>query len=115
MKHLRKYFSCTLFFAVAFCMVLPVVGQTSEDGSKKLFAKNCASCHGKDGKAKTPIAHKLHVKDLTQSKTTDLEMVKQVTEGSFDEMGDQKMPPFKDKLSPEEILSLVAFVKTLRQ
>ena len=80
-----------------------------------LFAKHCASCHGKDGKAQTPVARKLGVKDLTQSKATDAEIEKQLTEGKKDERGNLKMPPFKDKLSFEEIRSLILFVKIFRK
>ena len=83
--------------------------------AEPLFAKHCASCHGKDGKALTPVARKLGVKDLTQSKLADGEMEKQLTEGKKDDRGNQKMPPFKGKLSPEEIKSLIELVKTFRK
>lgn len=83
--------------------------------SPALFAKHCASCHGKDGKAQTPAARKLGVKDLTLSKLPDGEVTRQLLEGRKDTRGNQKMPAFKDKLSPAEIKSLVAFVKSLRK
>ena len=115
MKNFRKSFRIALFFAGILHVTFSVSAQSSEDGGKDLFLKNCASCHGKDGKAKTPMGHKLRVKDLTQSKTTDAEIAKQVTEGSVDEDNNQMMPPFKDKLSPEEIKSLAEYIKTLRK
>ena len=80
-----------------------------------LFAKNCALCHGKDGKAQTPIARKLGVKDLTQSKLTEAEIKKQIVEGKRDEHGKEKMPAFKAKLSEDEIKSIVTVVKDLRK
>jgi mono/diheme cytochrome c family protein len=82
---------------------------------EELFAKYCASCHGKDGKAQTPIARKLGVKDLTQSKLTDAEIQKQILEGKRDEHDKEKMPAFKTKLSDDEIKSLVTVVKELRK
>jgi mono/diheme cytochrome c family protein len=82
---------------------------------KELFAKNCTPCHGPDGKAQTPIARKLGVKDLTQSKLTEAEIEKQILEGKRDEHGKEKMPPFKTKLSTNEVKSLVAEVKALRK
>ena len=82
---------------------------------KELFAKQCASCHGPDGKAQTPIARKLGVKDLTQSKLTETEMEKQIVEGKRDDHGKEKMPSFKGKLSTDEIKSLIAAVKELRK
>ena len=104
-------------FALAVCCGIPFVGGSvvHAASAEELFGKHCASCHGKDGKARTPIARQLGVKDLTQSKTTDGEIEKQVTEGKKDDRGNQKMPPFKDKLSPEEIKSLIEFVKSFRK
>ncbi len=84
-------------------------------GDEELFAKNCASCHGKDGKAQTPIARKLGVKDLTQSKLTEPEIEKQIVEGKRDDRGKEKMPSFKSKLSAEEVKSLVKAVKEFRK
>lgn len=84
-------------------------------GPEALFAKHCASCHGKDGKAQTPAGRKLGVKDLTQSKTTDAEIEKQLIEGKKDGRGLPKMPSFRDKLSPDEMKSLIGFVKSLRK
>ena len=104
-------------FALTVCWGIALVGGSvvAAAGGEELFGKHCASCHGKDGKARTPIARQLGVKDLTQSKTSDGEIEKQVIEGKKDERGNQKMPPFKDKLSPEEIKSLIEFVKGLRK
>lgn len=82
---------------------------------KELFTKHCMPCHGPDGKAQTPIARKLGVKDLTQSKLTESEIEKQIIEGKRDEHGKEKMPPFKSKLSADEIKSLVTTVKELRK
>jgi mono/diheme cytochrome c family protein len=104
-------------FTFAVCCGIALVGGSAvrAAGAEELFGKHCASCHGKDGKARTPIARQLGVKDLTQSKTSDGEIEKQVTEGKKDERGNQKMPSFKDKLSSEEIKSLIEFVKSLRK
>jgi len=82
---------------------------------KELFGKQCASCHGPDGKAQTPIARKLGVKDLTQSKLTEAEIEKQIVEGKRDDHNKEKMPSFKGKLSTDEIKSLITAVKELRR
>ena len=92
------------------CVVLTVAA----DG-KELFAKQCASCHGPDGKAQTPIARKLGVKALTQSKLNEAEIEKQIVDGKRDDHGKEKMPSFKGKLSIDEIKSLIAAVKELRK
>ena len=84
-------------------------------GAEELFAKHCVPCHGKDGRAQSPAARKLGVKDLSLSKATDPEIEKQLIEGRKDNRGNQKMPPFKDKMSPEEIRSLIPLVKAFRK
>jgi mono/diheme cytochrome c family protein len=83
-------------------------------GAEELFVKHCASCHGHDGKARTPAARKSGAKDLSVSKTTDAEIEKQIVEGKKDQQGLQKMPPFKGRLTPEEIQSLIGWVKRFR-
>ena len=80
-----------------------------------MYVKNCASCHGKDGKANTPVARKLGVKDLSQSKLTDAQIEQQIREGRLDNQKKSNMPAFKDKLTPEEITSLVTVVKYFRK
>ena len=111
---IKKRISWRLVFAVFGGVILIGGSPVRAAGGDELFAKHCVSCHGKDGKAKTPAARKLGVKDLTQSKVADGEVEKQITYGKKDERGNQKMPPFKDKLSPEEIRSLVVLVIRLR-
>lgn len=84
-------------------------------GAEALFTKHCIPCHGKDGRAQSAVARKLGVKDLSLSKATDAEIAKQLLEGRKDDRGNQKMPPFKDKLSPDEIQSLIPLVKAFRK
>jgi mono/diheme cytochrome c family protein len=85
-------------------------GETNE-----VFMKSCASCHGKDGTAQTSVAKKLGVKDLSQSKLTDAQIEQQIREGKPASQSAAKMPAFKDRLSAEEIKSLVAIVKEFRR
>jgi len=92
------------------------VSQTAfADDANDLFLKTCASCHGRDGKAQTPAAKKLGVKDLSQSTLTDAQIVQQITEGKQAGQDSSKMPAFNEKLTPEEIQSLVPVVKTFRK
>jgi mono/diheme cytochrome c family protein len=82
---------------------------------KALFLKNCAPCHGPDGRAQTPIARRLGVKDLTQSQTSDADIARQIREGVKDSKGNSRMPSFQDRFTAEEIESLVQHVKSLRK
>jgi len=91
------------------------MGLAGDPDGNALFLKNCAPCHGADGRAGTRAARKLGVKDLTASKTTDVEIERQIREGKKDETGSQRMPSFTGKLKDEEILALIATVKSLRK
>jgi mono/diheme cytochrome c family protein len=81
----------------------------------KLYNTHCSGCHGKDGKATTPIAKQLGVRDLTRSKTTDAEIAKQIREGKQGPGGKTLMPAFKDRLTEAEQQLLVDRVKELRK
>ena len=85
------------------------------DDKTELFVRNCASCHGKDGKAQTSVGKRLGVKDLSQSVLTDAQIAQQIREGKQEIQSEVKMPAFKDKLSAEEIKSLVEVVKQFRK
>ena len=85
------------------------------DVGTEVFTKACGPCHGKDGRAQTPAAKKLGVKDLSQSKLTDEQIVQQILEGKQDQKKDSKMPPFKEKLTKIEIDSLIPVVKAFRK
>lgn len=70
---------------------------------KVLFNKNCAVCHGSDGKLGLNGAH-----DLSKSNLNTTGRVYMVTQG----LG--KMPSFKDQLTPEQIQQVVAYSLTLK-
>jgi cytochrome c6 len=110
-KWVRRLLTLAAGWGIIFADSLPVDAADGQD----LFVKHCALCHGKDGKAQNPAARKLGVKDLSLSKATDGEIEKQVAEGTKDKHGNQKMPPFGDKLTLEEIKSLIPVVKGFRK
>ena len=76
--------------------------------------KACAPCHGKDGKAGTPAARKLGVKDMTQSRLTDAQIRQQILDGKKDANGTLKMPSFQQTLKPEEIELLARYARSLQ-
>jgi mono/diheme cytochrome c family protein len=86
---------------------------------KEVWDKNCASCHGKEGKGDTKAGKKADVKDLTDSKYqasfTDEQTFKQIKEGLKDKNGKEKMKAFGDKISDEEIKALITFVRGLKK
>jgi mono/diheme cytochrome c family protein len=86
--------------------------------AKELYEKNCAKCHGDDGKGKTKMGGKLGVKDYTdpaiQEKMKDEKMTKTIKEG-FKEDDKTKMKAFGDTLSDDEIKSLVKYIRAFKK
>ena len=85
------------------------------DAGQALFTKNCASCHGKDGKGKTPIGRKFGAKDLTAIQSTPEQIEKQIVQGMNDKKGTVKMPAFGANLSASEITTLRDYVLKFRR
>lgn len=103
--------------AVAIILAMSVWSSQAAD-VKENWDKNCASCHGKDGKGETKAGKKAQVKDFTdatyQATLTDDKMFKQIKEG-MKENGKERMKPFAEKLSDAEIKDLIAHVKTFKK
>ena len=85
------------------------------DPAQALFTKNCASCHGKDGKGKTPIGRKFGAKDLTSIQSTSEQIEKQIVQGMKEKNGTVKMPAFGGSLSKDEITALRDYVLKFRR
>src|SRR6185503_18054623 len=100
-------------------IVSVALGSSNAADVQENWTKNCASCHGKDGKGDTKAGKKAEVKDLTdstyQASFTDEQMVKQIKEGMKDKDGKEKMKPYSDKLNDEEIKALVAHVRSFKK
>ena len=88
-------------------------GSPTTDDASTLFGRECATCHGKDGKAKTFKAKFNHARNLTdptwQAEVTDERLYNSIHNGKG------KMPAFGKKLSDSQINALVAYVRTLKQ
>jgi cytochrome c553 len=85
--------------------------------AKEIWAKDCAKCHGEDGKGKTKMGEKLGVKDYTDAKVQaemkDEKMVKSIKEG-VKEDDKTKMKAFSD-FTDEEVKALVAHVRAFKK
>ncbi len=78
-----------------------------------IYAKECASCHGKDGRAKTFKSKFVHARNFTdaqwQDTATDERLFNSITNGKG------KMPAWGKKLSEAEINSLVKYVRSFKK
>jgi mono/diheme cytochrome c family protein len=85
--------------------------------AKEMWEKDCAKCHGTDGKGKTKMGEKLGVRDYTDAKVQaalkEPEMTKAVKEGV---KKDDKtlMKAFSD-YSDAEIKALVTYVRAFKK
>lgn len=82
------------------------------------WTKHCVSCHGKDGKGQTKAGRMAGVKDQTdaqyQAGLKDDKMFTSIKEGLKDG-AKEKMKPFKEKLTDDEIKALIAHVRSLKK
>jgi len=80
--------------------------------ARALFVENCATCHGKNGRAHTFHGWLVGAQNFTNPKwqqdTTDAEIVHAI------QTGPSVMPAFEKKLSPTEIDALASYVRTFK-
>jgi len=85
--------------------------------AKEVFAKDCAKCHGKEGKGDTKMGKMLGVKDYSEPKNQeelkDEKMTKAIKEGVKID-GKTKMKAFPD-LSDDEMKALVKYFRTFKK
>jgi cytochrome c6 len=87
----------------------------------RTWKAKCASCHGEDGKGATEQGKKMGVRDMTTAEfakdATDAKMKEAITNGikRTKDGKTQEMEPYKDKIKPEDVDALVAYVKSLKK
>jgi mono/diheme cytochrome c family protein len=104
----------TLFLITAVAFFSAGLNATAADGSE-IYKKECAKCHGADGKGDTTMGKKLKIKDLTAEvgKLSDAQIAASIKEGVKE--GDKvRMKPIK-ALSDADVQEVTKFVKTLKK
>src|SRR5437016_7067701 len=80
---------------------------------KPIYDSKCASCHGKDGRAKSLHAKHVHARDFTdatwQASVSDERLFNSISNGKG------KMPEFKKKLPEDQIDALVRYVRQFKK
>jgi cytochrome c6 len=109
---MRTLFSTMM--ALAFAMGIAAAARA--DG-KDMYTKKCAGCHGKDGKADTPMGKRLEMKDLSspavQKAATDAQWEKIILEGY--KAPDGKVVMYPSKISAEEAKDLVKVCRSFKK
>ena len=107
-----------IFLLIATLVPSLLAGASRAADVQANWTKHCASCHGKDGKGETKAGRMAGVKNQTdaqyQAGLTDDKMFAAIKEGLKDGTK-EKMKPFKDKLSDDEIKALIAYVRSLKK
>jgi mono/diheme cytochrome c family protein len=78
-----------------------------------LYARNCASCHGRDGGARTSKVRLNHARKLNDSEWQDRTGDERIFNSIMNGKG--KRPAYGKKLSEQEIDSLVSYVRGLKR
>ena len=101
---------------IVVAITLPLIGRVTitannQPTGAEIYAKHCASCHGKDGRARTLKAKFNHARDLTeplwQDEVSDERLFNSIMNGK------KKMPAYRKKLTEGQVNSLIAYVRTL--
>jgi len=91
------------------CLASPSVTQAQSD-PVKLYKANCVLCHSADGSGDSATGKAMHAKDLRSDevqKQSDADLNTAITKGKG------KMPAFGAKLKPDDVTSLVAYIRGL--
>lgn len=110
----KTSFFVTGSFAIALgavvCFSGTAVSNAAEIDAMKLYMTHCKTCHGEDGHP-TELGEGLGARDFSnkdwQAQTADERIIEQITKGT-----PEKMMPFNEKLTPEEIKALVPVVRS---
>lgn len=86
--------------------------------AKETYDKDCAKCHGADGKGETKMGKKLGAKDYTDAKVQaefkDEAGVKAIKDGLKDKEGKTLMKP-TEGVSDADAKALVAYMRTFKK
>ncbi len=115
------WLTATLAFVLLFAVIAfaypagpgSTASAESATSAAELYSRHCASCHGKDGRAKGLKAKAKGARNLTdpdwQSRVSDERIFNSINNGKG------KMPAFGKKLSEAEVDSLVQYVRGLKK
>lgn len=104
----------TLFPITAAAFLAMGLNANAADGAA-IYIKECAKCHGADGKGDTKMGKKLSIKDLTVelAKLSDEQIAKSITEGVM-EGAKQRMKPVKT-VAAADVDAVVKYVRSLKK
>jgi mono/diheme cytochrome c family protein len=109
MRQILSRLALAAFFIGFSTLVLPAETRAQGEASK-VFKTNCVLCHAANGSGDSPAGKAMSAKDLRSAevqKESDADLTATITKGRG------KMPAFGQKLSPDVITSLAAYIRQL--
>jgi mono/diheme cytochrome c family protein len=100
--------------SVVVMMSRGVSASASAGDASSTFNSKCASCHGRDGRARSMHARHEKARDLTSAEWQDSVSDERIYNSISNGKG-KNMPAFKKKLSDAQIDELVNYVRRLRK
>lgn len=98
-------------------LALPALSIRAADG-KAIYDKECAKCHGADGKGQTTMGKRNGAKDYTdpkvQAELKDEAAIKAVKEGFKTKEGKVVMKP-AEGMSDDDVKAVVAYMRTFKK
>jgi mono/diheme cytochrome c family protein len=94
-------------------LVLSAGAVRAEDAAP-VWTKQCKSCHGVDGKGDTEMGRKSKAEDLSDAAWQGRHSDAKIRDAIENGVPKTKMKGYKEKLSPEQIDALVAYVRSLK-
>lgn len=115
-----KPFPCLYALAFACLMLWPLAGQAQDAAAgEEIYAQYCALCHGEQGRGDGSLSANLdpkprdHTNGAYMNALTDDHLLKVVSEGGGAAGLAPIMPAWQGILSEQQILDVIAFVRTL--
>lgn len=107
MKRTARHFVFAAQFSAAFFATALSSDALAADmfNGKKLYGQYCAQCHGENGASVTPNTPEFRRGEGLMQ--TDADLLRHIREGK------RIMPAFRGLLSDQEILDIIAHLKTL--
>jgi mono/diheme cytochrome c family protein len=94
--------------ALALCGAL----QAADESGAALYKRQCAGCHGADGKGQSSMGKAMKLRDLGSAdvqKMSDADLAGVIAKGKG------KMPAYGGKLSQDQIQALVAYIRGMKR
>lgn len=101
-------------------LTLALAGATSLSAAtaKANYDKECAKCHGADGRGQTKMGKQSGAKDYTdpkvQAEMDDAKALARLKEG-MKENGKEKMKPYADKFTEAELKDMIAYMRAFKK